>query len=184
MGDQYDKDFYSRNLNFQRALAAPLVPWIIKNLKYNSVADFGCGCGYLLSQLSKGKRDFIGINYNVPENLQFDKSHFMSADFTREVILNLKYDLVVSLEVAEHIPEASADTFIFSLVSAASKYIMFSAATPGQGGVDHVNEQPHEYWHEKFIKHGFMACDEIRPVLAGNKSVPFWYRNNIFLYER
>ena len=62
--------------------------------------------------------------------------------------------------------------------------ILFSAAVPGQGGYHHINEQPHEYWHNKFAEKGFKMYDIIRPLIQYNKKLPFWYRNNIFIYER
>lgn len=182
----YDAAFYERNLKFQTALAGPLAPYITKKIKFSSIADFGCGCGHLLMELSRavGARDFLGLNLDEPRNMKITPGHFVPADFSEPINLEKKYDLVVSLEVAEHIPEQCADTFISSLVRHASKYIMFSAATPGQGGIGHINEQPHEYWHDKFAHHGFSVNDCIRRHLAKHPKVPFWYRNNIFLYER
>ena len=60
-----------------------------------------------------------------------------------------RYDLAVSFEVAEHLPPWLADKFV-DLLCALAPIVVMSAATPGQGGVDHVNEQPHSYWAEKF----------------------------------
>jgi len=182
----YGAVFYERNLKFQTALADALVPYITKKIKFSSIADFGCGCGHFLSSLAYdvSSSDFVGLNLEAPRNMKIPKERFVPADFSKAIDLEKKFDLVISLEVAEHIPASSADTFVFSLVRHASKYIMFSAATPGQGGVGHINEQPHEYWHNQFFKHGFSVNDCIRRNLAKHPKVPFWYRNNIFLYER
>jgi hypothetical protein len=90
---------------------------------------------------------------------------------------------VVSLEVAEHLPESSADTFIESLV-AHGDVILFSAAVPGQGGQHHINEQWPEYWQQKFAKHGFYFHDTIRPLIWNNEKVNWWYRQNIFIINR
>lgn len=188
MSNLYDANFYARNLKFQAALAKYLAPWIAENLNPRSVCDFGCGCGKLLAGIGRACGcDIIGINKDMPENLQIPKAFFKQLNFTRgPVVLSdwVKFDLVISLEVAEHIPVGFADTFVFNLKTYSEKYIIFSAATPGQGGVGHVNEQPHEYWHKQFIKHGFKMRDIIRPMLKGHKEVPFWYRRNCFLYER
>jgi 2-polyprenyl-3-methyl-5-hydroxy-6-metoxy-1,4-benzoquinol methylase len=59
--------------------------------------------------------------------------------------LEKEFDLVVSLEVAEHLPASAADQFVNTLVKHGKK-ILFSAAIPGQGGQDHLNEQWPDYW--------------------------------------
>ena len=87
-----------------------------------------------------------------------------------------------SLEVAEHIPLQSADGFVENLVRHSDGIIFFSAAPPGQGGEFHVNEQPYDYWRQKFRRHGYAAYDYIRPLLAGDNAVSFWYRFNPLLY--
>ena len=55
------------------------------------------------------------------------------------------FDLVVSLEVAEHLPKECADIFVDSLVRL-GPIILFSAAIPQAGGTCHINEQWPEYW--------------------------------------
>ena len=188
----YDSNFYDRNYKFQKALADVLTPWIKENLNPESVIDFGCGCGYFLQSIVDASDDmdkYYGLNFNHPENLFIHESRFIKKDFTHispafTEWYHKTFDLVISLEVAEHLPPSSADNFIETLVDAAKDYILFSAATPGQGGEDHSNEQPHEYWHHKFASKGFIAHDVIRPVLMFHTTVPFWYRQNIFLYKK
>jgi hypothetical protein len=65
-----------------------------------------------------------------------------------------RYDLAVSLEVAEHLPPALGDELVATCVKSAP-HVLFSAAPPGQGGQGHVNEQPKAYWIERFARHGY-----------------------------
>jgi hypothetical protein len=60
--------------------------------------------------------------------------------------------------------------------------VLFSAATPGQGGENHLNEQSADYWRALFLEHDYVAIDCIRPLLAGDRKVPAWYRYNLMLY--
>lgn len=69
------------------------------------------------------------------------------------------FDVAVSMEVAEHLPESVADRYL-DLLTRLSPVIVFTAATPGQGGTDHVNEQPHSYWIEKYRDRGFEHLTE------------------------
>ena len=69
----------------------------------------------------------------------------MPFDLNQPFTLDRTSDLVVCLEVAEHVPPLSAGDFIASLTRLAS-IILFSAAIPYQGGDGHLNEQWPEYW--------------------------------------
>jgi hypothetical protein len=98
--------------------------------------------------------------------------------------LGRTFDLVQSLEVAEHIDPSYAELFIDNLVRHSNGLICFSAAPPGQGGAFHVNEQPYDYWRAMFEQRSYSAYDFVRPGLADNKAVSFWYRFNTMLYVR
>ena len=179
----YNRKFYERNKRFQMALADKISHFVANKFKPKSIVDFGCGCGYFLKNLAElaGTTDFVGLNFPVPRAIT--EIDVTEVDLSESIYLGKRFDLVVSLEVAEHVAESSADMFIENL-TAHGDTILFSAATPGQGGEGHENEQPHEYWHKKFEFHGYEPRDIIRPIIRGDKSVPFWYRENIFVYKR
>jgi hypothetical protein len=50
-----------------------------------------------------------------------------------------RFDLAISLEVAEHLPEGSAGALVSTLIEAAP-VVVFSAAIKGQSGTNHINE--------------------------------------------
>jgi len=89
----------------------------------------------------------------------------------------------MTLEVAEHLEPQSAETFVKSLTGAAD-LILFGAAYPHQGGPKHVNEKPHTYWAGLFAQHEYRPFDILRPTFWGDDTIPFWYRQNTFLYAR
>jgi hypothetical protein len=62
--------------------------------------------------------------------------------------------------------------------------ILFSAAIPGQGGYGHINERLHDHWHDKFKKYNFVKHDIIRPLLISDARIPFYLRQNLFLYAK
>jgi len=64
------------------------------------------------------------------------------------------FDLSLCIEVAEHLPPDRAD-YLVRLLATCSDTVFFSAAHPGQGGTLHLNEQPPEYWLERFRSYGF-----------------------------
>ncbi len=169
-------------------LTAPreVVPIIMSIVKPKSVLDVGCGIGTWLKVFEEhGVTDYLGVdgNYVNRNLLKIPQSNFFPFDLTNELVLRKKFDLVISLEVAEHIPEKSADLFVKSL-ALHSDIILFSAAVPGQGGQNHLNEQWPKYWEKKFERHGFYFHDIVRPLIWENNKVDWWYRQNIFLLTK
>ena len=97
--------------------------------------------------------------------------------------LKRKFDLVISLEVAEHLHESSAAGFISSLVKHGDT-IIFSAAIPGQGGQNHLNEQWMKYWIDLFAVHGYAVYDLIRPRIWDIEEVEYWYKQNMIVISK
>jgi hypothetical protein len=146
----------------------------------------GCGIGTWLSACKElGATDVLGIDgaYLEPSLLMIDKNCFLPHDLTKPLNLQKRFDLAISLEVAEHLPESCADVFVATLCSL-SDAVLFSAAVPGQGGTGHLNEQWPDYWGTRFRKKGFRMIDCIRTEIWEDDSVAPWYRQNTFLSLR
>jgi hypothetical protein len=67
---------------------------------------------------------------------------------------------------------------------ALAPHVLFSAAIPGQGGNNHVNEQWQSYWADRFAAHGYGPRDIVRPAVRDDRSVAYWYRQNAVLYSK
>lgn len=151
-----------------------------------SVVDIGCGTGTWLSVFkTKGASKVLGVdgsNVDVAQ-LHIDLIEFRALDLTQPIRLGEKFDLAVCLEVAEHLPEASSDTLVDTLCHL-SNTILFSAALPQQGGQNHINEQPFDYWREKFNQKGYVWKDVFRAVIWNDSRIDSWYRQNMFLIEK
>jgi SAM-dependent methyltransferase len=179
----YDRDFFDWVALGAARSAANVLPVLIP-LAPASVLDVGCGRGTWLQQWRiLGVSDVIGVDgdYVARASLVVPPECFIAHDLQRPLRLGRRFDLVESLEVAEHIPEASTDTFIDSLCAHAD-VILFSAAVPGQGGEFHVNEQPYSYWRAKFRARGYAMLDVVRPRVVANRLIEPWYRYNCFLF--
>ncbi|CAN2231151.1 class I SAM-dependent methyltransferase [Candidatus Planktophila versatilis] len=150
----------------------------------NSAIDVGCGVGTFLSVLEeKGCSRIKGIDgaWVDPDLLQINNSCFEVRDLAGKLAPEQNYDLAICLEVAEHVPEGNADELI-SFLCNSGKYVLFSAAIPGQGGENHVNEQWQEYWREKFRVNGYEVRDSIREKIWNNPQIPYWYSQNLLVY--
>ena len=113
--------------------------------------------------------------------LEIPSDRFCETDLQKPVVSDNRFDLVISLEVAEHLPASSADQFVESLTGL-SDFVLFSAAIPHQGGVNHINEQWQSYWAEKFAARQYLAFDLVRSKIWSDKKISIPYRQNIVLY--
>lgn len=182
--DYYTKDFYNQLHDYAQESAEVIVPLILKILHCNQVIDVGCGDGTWLKLFQEnGVKEILGVDGSyVDENtLLIPKQNFIPYDLKAPLKIDKKFDLAMSLEVAEHLPEDCAELFVNSLVNLSS-VVLFSAAIPHQGGDNHINEQWQDYWAEKFRKRDYVAIDYIRPKLWNNSKVAYWYRQNILLF--
>jgi len=185
MSHAYDSRFMNYADVSSRTSAQRIAGLLLHALPIRSVLDVGCAKGTWLdvwTELGVGEIQGVDGDYVDRANLVIPAARFRAANLAQALDLGRQFDLVQSLEVAEHIPGESASIFVENLVRHSSGIVLFSAAPPGQGGEFHVNEQPYDYWRALFKRHGFEAYDCIRPQIAGEVSVSFWYRYNIFLY--
>jgi len=182
----YTSTFFDVVARDTRESARAVVPVVNELVRPASVLDVGCATGTWLSEWEKaGVSDLVGVDGDYVDRgaLQLSPDRFVSADLQRPLSLGRKFDLVQTLEVAEHLDAVHADTFVDSL-SRHGDTIMFSAAIPGQGGTHHVNEQWPSYWAEKFEKAGYTTYDVIRPQIWTDSRVRVFYRQNILLFAR
>lgn len=152
----------------------------------DSVVDFGCGVGTWLSVIREmGVDEILGLDGPWVDQtlLQIAPTQFRSINFNESVRVERKYDLAITLEVAEHLIPESSDIFVDSLVDA-SDLILFSAAIPFQGGVNHINEQWPNYWAELFAARGYLAFDFIRKRIWDDNNIPWWYRQNVLFFVK
>lgn len=152
----------------------------------HSAVDFGCGPGVWLAAIKEaGVKEIQGYDGNWLDKkvLWIPPECFTAAELADGVVVDRKYDLAISVEVAEHLPEKSADLFIKSLTSA-SDFVLFSAAIPFQGGTNHINEQWPDYWNALFNKYGYTVMDFLRPLLWNEKDVASYYRQSIMLFVK
>jgi SAM-dependent methyltransferase len=180
---EYSADFYRYLASFAARSARVVVPHLTAVLPVRSVVDFGCGQGAWLSVWRDAGASVVGVDgpYVDRGRLLIDGDLFQPADLAEPIDLGRRFDLVQSLEVAEHLPATKAEQFVATL-TAHGPWVLFSAAVPGQGGENHINEQPLDYWRGMFRGRGYVAIDCLRPQLVDDAAVEASYRYNLMLY--
>lgn len=181
---EYTNDFFQAISEGSLSSAKAILPIIFDLIQPKSVVDVGCGNGLWLSVCQAlGAETILGIDgdYVQRDELKVPESCFQAKDLTQPLRLEQTFDLVISVEVAEHLPDKNSDVFVESLISL-GKVVLFSAAVPFQGGVEHINEQWPNYWKKKFEDRGYICLDCIRPQVWDNPQVDYWYAQNIFVF--
>ena len=157
-----------------------------------SVVDVGCGIGtWLRAALDLGAARVLGLDgaYVDRDRLMVEPTNFRACDLTADNVTEVipadtpGLDLIVSVEVAEHLPSSRAPSCV-AVLCELGDLILFSAAVPGQGGTDHVNEQWPAYWARLFDGAGFTCFDALRPLLWNEPACEWWYLQNVLLFAR
>ena len=181
----YSDKFYEERIDSLQS-ARHIVPLVLELVQPNSVVDVGCGTGEFLHVFKEnGIKDLFGIDgkWVNKKKLRIPGNFFLPRNLEKPLRIGRKFDLVVSLEVAEHLPEKSAKTFVETLTNL-GPVVLFSAAIPFQGGTHHVNEQWPEYWAKLFEKKGYVPVDCIRRKIWNNDKISFWYAQNTLLFVK
>jgi cyclopropane fatty-acyl-phospholipid synthase-like methyltransferase len=169
----------------QRIYAAERVLRLVYDkIKVGSVLDVGCGRGLWLAVAAElGATETVGIEgpWIETQTTYIDLDHILTRDLELGFNLNRLFDLVMSIEVGEHLSAAAADTFVTSLVRH-GRFILFSAAIPFQPGTGHINCQFPDYWAGLFAKHGYQPLDFIRRAIWSDRGIHVWIRQNVFAF--
>jgi hypothetical protein len=185
-GRSYSAEFYRLIEEGSFRSAQRVLPHLLELTPPHSLVDVGCGIGtWLKAARDLGVIDIFGVDgaYVDRRMLRIPEAHFKAVDLSRPFTLNRTFDVALSLEVAEHLPEASAQPFVESLTRLAP-VVLFSAAVPKQVGENHTNEQWQTYWVERFAKAGYVALDCIRRRVWDDPDVEWWYAQNMLLMVR
>jgi SAM-dependent methyltransferase len=186
----YSSEYFKRDVEDAAVSSAPHISSsIARDYRPQSVIDVGCGTGALLEAIAKHGIEVYGLEY-ADAAIEFchrRKLNVQKFDLERSPVdIPRKFSVAVSMEVAEHLPASVSDRYVHLLTSLAP-VVVFTAAVPGQGGLDHVNEQPPEYWIAKFAAHGHELIPEVmerwKSEWRGGGKVAGWYHGNLLVFQ-
>lgn len=187
----YDSDYYARFVEGPAVRSAEAISEsILLDLRPKTVVDVGCGTGPLLEALRKRGCQVLGLEYSEAA-LQYCRTRKLDVrkfNLERDTLADdLTFDVGISIEVAEHLPDKAAGRYV-DLLARLSSVFVFTAAPPGQGGNDHVNEQPPSYWISKFRAVGFVHDEGLsrrwRESWRDSTVVDSMYYQNLMIFRR
>jgi len=133
---------------------------VVRSLAPGTAFDAGCAIGFLVEALWDRGVETHGrdISSFAIDEIRPDVRPYCSVGSVTEPIESV-YDLVLCIEVLEHVPEDDGIVAIKHL-TAATNQILFSSTPSDFEEPTHVNVRPPIYWIRHFASHGFA------PVLA------------------
>ncbi|TWB43447.1 class I SAM-dependent methyltransferase [Nitrospirillum pindoramense] len=188
----YDKGFYASQAPGSARSAAIILNHLFKWIQPRSVADVGCGVGTWLNVAQKlGATKIVGFDGDYVDRsaLQIPEESFIPTALDHEIPKEKlpektePFDLVISMEVIEHLPYECGAKFVKGLTQLGDT-ILFGAAAPFQGGTGHVNEQWAEYWAVHFRREGYICFDALRSLIWQQDGVDWWYAQNSLIFTR
>ena len=199
----FDRKFYEQFRGYHGAFPA-LVRAMRPHItgQDQSVVDVGCGHGFLVeawrdsgltqSYCVEGEGEAVSM---WPET--YRDEFYQVLNLTEDLAELPKTDYVCTFEVAEHLPESHAESFVQILTKHRPKLIFFGAATVNQdlgNNPTHLNENTMSYWVELFKKEGYgfdvaragsvraslMTDSGYQQVLETGKA--WWFAKNIMVF--
>lgn len=159
------QQWYGYNFNEGASKAA------LELIKPESILEFGCGVGWYCKYFSdNGVKTVHGIEPETmdPNNFLNDGCEQFAFDVTSQDEpegIHDKYDVVWSLEVAEHIPHEHHKAVFDYLANKEPRIVVFSGARVGQGGHGHVAERPEEEWRSEWTSRDYILNEELTQAL-------------------
>ena len=188
--DVYNNEWVAKRTRFHSKISK-ITNWFIKEYgPFESSLDLGAGDGWYSYILSTTGTDAYAVElhkWNLPY-LPTKNVNCITYDLRKPLDLGRKFDLVLCIEVAEHLPESVADILCDTVARHCGKLLVFTAALPGQGGKFHINEQPRQYWKERLAKRGLIyspkgtthVSEGWKTILRGRMR---WLYTNVMLYR-
>ncbi len=186
----YDAAYYENYTDQMHQSAVVIADTIVETFQPRSVIDIGCGFGEVLNQFALRGVDAKGADLSTAA-LEKCKSRGLTVrrlDLENPVdIPDWRADVVISTEVAEHLPERFADHYVSVLCALSARAVVMTGAPPGQGGTDHVNEQPYSYWIGKFEQVGMTYSSDITEYLRfewSKRDVEWTRARNVMVFTK
>lgn len=184
----YDEGFFRDGAEITTSSASAVVGILLKWMPSARVVDIGSGEGVWAAQFLAHGCDVLCLDgdYIKETRLRVPRSSFLPHDLRYPLptaVFEWRPDLTVCLEVAEHLPVARGPSLVQELCLSSDR-LVFSAATPGQGGRGHINERPTRYWIDLIEDQGFAVSRRLQRELHDVAGVAWYYRKNTLVAVR
>ncbi len=179
-----ERGFWISNQDWQHTFIEQLSKEINKYINENSIRsvyDFGCGKGNYLQKIYEmdSSINLIGFEGHQTEGVFHN---ILRQDLSVPMEIE-KADLVISIEVGEHIPKEFENIFLNNISSNASKHVIMSWAIEGQSGLGHINCQNNDYIIYKMHDLGWIFNQE-KSTDMRSRMPDNWIKHTLMVFEK
>lgn len=181
----YDRGYYERSEHYYRRALPAFADWLL-SFGPRAIVDMGCGPGHFVAPLV-GDVDVLGLDIGVGAGYGLPPENFRQADLTRplwEQMEPFRADLVLCLEVYEHVPAQYETALIENLLAPDPRWIVLSVAEPRQWGRHHYNCRGADYARAQMAERGWINDEEAAAPLRSMRYLATFYRRNTLVLRR
>ena len=183
LAEQYSPDYYAWQQAGARRSADVIAPLLRERLHPASVIDVGCGRGaWPAAWIALGVEDVLGVDgeHVRQSGLLFPDDRFVAHDLRRPLELERSFDLVLSLEVAQHPPGGLGGVRRHPRRPRAGDPLLRRSASPG-------GRQPHQRALAELVGGAvraprLLAARCRSSARLADERVDWWYAQNAILY--
>ena len=155
--------------------------YMLENQK--SIVDFGCGNADYAMALHIKYQNVEAYDGN-PHTPEMTGGFAKVLDLSEHFDLGKKFDCVISLEVAEHIPATKTMQYINNLINHCNDGVLIiSWASKGQGGDGHVNEQNADYVKKLFYNFSYKYNEHASEYLRQSADL-WWFKKTLMVFNK
>jgi cyclopropane fatty-acyl-phospholipid synthase-like methyltransferase len=148
-----------------------------------TVVDFGCGLGDYAKAFKADGYKVEAYDGN-PNTETLSDGIGKVLDLSKPFYLGKKFDVVMSLEVGEHIPKEFEEQFIDNITKHAKKHLIISWAVVGQGGDGHVNCANNDYIIGQIVDRGFKHNAKDSQTIRDAATNASWFSYTIMVFDK
>ena len=184
----YNKEYYqhyrtaSGEISYQdseeiKAFIGHVATQIKEKYRPKTVLDAGCAMGLLVAALRDLGVEAYGVDLSeyAISQVREDIRPYCAVGSLADPLpdsLPRRYDLVVSMEVLEHIPEEEGKKAVANLC-AVTDQVLFCSSPDDTEDPTHINLHQPSYWCGLFAEQGFFFVGEEKPVFLTNYALFF-----------
>jgi SAM-dependent methyltransferase len=179
----YDDAYYHNHVKYYEKGLSGFAKFMLENVSFNSLCDLGCGTGAFSATL-QDEKEVLGVDFSVgSENVSYlKKENFLLGDLTQPLNLGRKFDVVLSLEVWEHLYRECEQAYLDNIVALDPSTLIISCARPGQWGRHHVNLQSQEEWVPKITSRGYSVSEDLTQKFRAIPRLATFYKKNTVIF--
>jgi cyclopropane fatty-acyl-phospholipid synthase-like methyltransferase len=167
---------------YDLSIAAALSQYLADK-QAKTIVDFGCGLGDYAKAFKADGYKVEAYDGN-PNTETLSDGIGKVLDLSKPFYLGKKFDVVMSLEVGEHIPKEFEQQFIDNITKHAKKHLIISWAVVGQGGDGHVNCANNDYIIGQIVDRGFKHNAKDSQTIRNAATNASWFGYTIMVFDK